>query len=396
MKILYIVSAPITFCSSANIRNISLIKGLLKLGHDITIMCSNDISLKDRNKIKELGLEKCRIITIPYNKPIKNKKVNKNIVDKNLANRMKKLIRNIFHKISIYDHYQILINNMGKVKEIEENIRYDFMITSSDPKSAHLIGKWIYKNHRKIYQKWIQIYGDPITLDITSNLILPKWYIKKVEQNLISISDKIFYVSPLTVNAQKKIFHKISEKINIIPLSYAEADIHKNFEKKNNLSLGYCGDYYSSIRNIKPLYECIKKNPQHNLNIIGNSDLNLEPTDNINIKERVDFCEIKNIEKQIDVLVAICNTKGTQIPGKIFQYAGTNKVIILIIDGDKKEELKDYFIKFNRFIIVENEIQKIEDVLNNIEVATKDLDLKPVKEFSNEIVAKEFCKLIEK
>ena len=115
-------------------------------------MCSNDISLKDRNKIKELGLEKCRIITIPYNKPIKNKKVNKNIVDKNLANRMKKLIRNIFHKISIYDHYQILINNMGKVKEIEENIRYDFMITSSDPKSAHLIGKWIYKNHRKIYK----------------------------------------------------------------------------------------------------------------------------------------------------------------------------------------------------------------------------------------------------
>lgn len=64
--------------------------------------------------------------------------------------------------------------------------------------------------------------------------------------------------------------------------------------------------------------------------------------------------ETEKYEEDADLLIVLLNKKGTQIPGKIYHYAGTNKPILIILDGDRKEEIKEYLSLFNRFYFCEN------------------------------------------
>ena len=91
-----------------------------------------------------------------------------------------------------------------------------------------------------------------------------------------------------------------------------------------------------------------------NLYICGHSDLNLKSTTNIQVHGAVSYKEAINMEEKCDILVCICNSKGTQIPGKIYYCAGYNKPIIIVLDGEYKKELKEYFETFNRYILCEN------------------------------------------
>ncbi len=53
-------------------------------------------------------------------------------------------------------------------------------------------------------------------------------------------------------------------------------------------------------------------------------------------------------------MVCILNKSGTQIPGKLCNYAGTNKTILVLVDGDCGKEIQSYFKKFNIYIFVNN------------------------------------------
>ena len=75
--------------------------------------------------------------------------------------------------------------------------------------------------------------------------------------------------------------------------------------------------------------------------------------------------EADQAESNADVLVCICNLRGTQIPGKIYYLTNYLKPIIVIVDGEYKEELKDYFESMNRFIVCENNENAIEDAIRN-------------------------------
>ena len=79
--------------------------------------------------------------------------------------------------------------------------------------------------------------------------------------------------------------------------------------------------------------------------------------------------ELKPIEDKTNVLVFLCNRKGGQIPGKIYQYSATYKTILFILDGtdEEKKVLKSYFEQFNRYIFCENTVEDIECAIKLIE-----------------------------
>ena len=99
------------------------------------------------------------------------------------------------------------------------------------------------------------------------------------------------------------------------------------------------------------------------MNICGSSDLVLKSTNNIYIKGNVNYSKAIEMEENSDVLVCICNNRGTQIPGKVYYCTGYNKPIIIILDGEYKKELKNYFESFNRFIICYNEENSIKEAM---------------------------------
>ena len=101
------------------------------------------------------------------------------------------------------------------------------------------------------------------------------------------------------------------------------------------------------------------------VSICGNSSLRLQNNKFVSVYPRMGLKELELYEKKSNVLVFLCNLKGGQIPGKIYQYAATNKLVLFILDGTKEEKriLHEYFAAFNRFIFCENNEASIEKAI---------------------------------
>ena len=84
---------------------------------------------------------------------------------------------------------------------------------------------------------------------------------------------------------------------------------------------------------------------------------------------RLPLQELKPIEDSTNVLIFLCNRKGGQVPGKIYQYSATDKTILFIMDGTQEEQavLKDYFGKFNRYVFCRNTAEDIARAIRDIE-----------------------------
>ncbi|GAA1370506.1 hypothetical protein [Peribacillus frigoritolerans] len=393
MKILYITSAPITTTSSANICNIAIIKGFLALGHDVTVLCAHSDSLVNEEILISLGIERASIVPIRYSRP--SITVNNNNIKSKRKISAKNVVRKIYHSFSIFDHYKILAKRLSELNVFEEY--FDLMITSSDPRSVHLLGEWIQKHKRNSYGKWMQLYGDPILLDISTQLKLPKSYIRYIEKKLIRMADKVLYVSPLTLIEQKKIYPSYSDKMHFISIPYIKEKIFDNKKIINSkIKIGYFGDYNPNIRNLKPLYDGVNKMKNLQLFLYGNSSSPFDSTTNVTVKSRVPFNELEEIEKQVDILIGVCNLKGTQVPAKLYYYAATNKPVIFIIDGNEqnKQFLSEYITSFNRFIVCENNIESIEDTIMNFEELNKTVNNSPIEKLNFINVAKEICNIL--
>ncbi len=338
MKILFVISTPIEYSSSANMRNVALINGLIQNGHQVDLVSDGyDTSSKYVDK---------SICKINFSKRYYLRKIsttNKSNVSSN--NSIKEKIFKLISKLSIYDNRKVLIR---KAKKIKLTCDYDIMISSSDPKSSHLLAKVIKKYNNNLIDRWFQYWGDPFAEDINKSTIIPMKYIKKAEKKILSLADKIIYVSPFTLSNQKSVYPMLSSRMYFLPVPYLKKIIYKE-NKQNEVILGYFGDYLSKDRNIIPLYKSMEKLTNLQLIIYGNSDVNIKETNNVIIKKRQSSEIIKMVQEKCSILICICNKKGTQIPGKIYHYAATNKPILIILDGENSKEIENYLKKFNRY-----------------------------------------------
>ena len=251
---------------------------------------------------------------------------------------------------------------------------YDIIISASDPKSSHLIVEKIFMKNSSIKAKWVQYWGDPMFNDITRKRDWRDSLVKYTEKKLLQEADKIVYASPLTLKIQKDTYPYFARKMdyaNQVFLNIISTGNKPKSRGLNKIQFGYFGTYYSKYRNIICLYNAALHS-EYNLNICGPSDLKLESTNNIKVYGMVPYNEATRMEENSDILVTICNSSGTQIPGKIYYCSGYNKPIIVILDGEHKEELKDYFETFNRYILCDNDSDSI---LKAFEIATNELQI---------------------
>lgn len=381
MRILFITNSPIEYSSSANIRNTALIKGFIENGHDIDILtCYPDKSSKyyDSTIANNLNL------AIKYidRADDSNEQELENIKYKssNLYHKVRNNLYKLYNALSIYDPRK---RNLRLMDNIEINESYDVVISSSDPKSSHLIAEKIVE--RLKVTKWIQYWGDPLTTDINKNAIIPKFILKNEELRLLEKASEAFYVSPITLKLQKEMFKEISGKIHYLPIpiqinGYDEKTITIN----DNIKIGYYGDYFSRDRNIIPLVNACEKS-DFCLEIFGSSDVKITDKDNIQVNERAPFEVIKMHEKNTDILVCLCNKKGGQIPGKIYHYAATNKPILLILDGDYQQTIHDWFGKYPNYFICKNDENSIRETI--MKINNSKLKLSPIKDFASTSIA---------
>lgn len=389
MRIIYI-STSIFRNSSASIRNISLIKGLIEKKCDVEILTVNYLSeLEDKFLLGELS---------------KNIKIRK--IDIKLFNKCKGIIKNITNKnskknrfIKIKDYLKNIVffpDNLSEsikksTKLFNKTERFDLIISSSDSKTSHLITKELI-DKKLIEGKWIQIWGDPWLDDI--NLVQKNFInslrIKRYEKKILESADTIFYTSELTANSIRK---KLGiQNISSINRSYLFSCDNKNWKfNENKIVISYTG--VLTQRNIFPILNSIKKyNQEFNKNIILNIYGDNEGKEEykkykfLTLYKKCDLFKIKSIYNETDALLYIDNKNGsTQIPGKIYDYCGTNKPILALVESKETQYILE---KFNRMSIYKNVESEI-----NLEIFINNLKLEEIIEkFSPKNVASDFLK----
>lgn len=359
MRILFITSLAFRKASSASIRNISVINGLVENGHEIDLLTIKypkeyeDEYLK-KNLKKEVNVysQEISIVNKYLNSKIKtNDFEKKNSLGKKLMKILKKIVKDIYF---FPDTDKDWIEEAVKI-DLDKN--YDLIISSSDTKTSHFVGEKI-KQKMKKSVKWYQIWGDPWYLDVNIKGV-QKFRAKKNEEKIIKKSDKVFYVSKFTLQSMKEMYPKLSNKMNYFPRPYLSSIKGREYGKNNEWIFSYTG----SINKHRSIYNFLLQIEKFNseslkrikLNIYGNIDEEVKKQilefNFINLKGIVDYEKILNVYKESDVLVFVDNgANSTQIPGKIFDYFGTDRQIVALFESDQSI-IKRFLSSNNRCLI---------------------------------------------
>jgi hypothetical protein len=389
MKIAYITTGNIFINSSANIRNIALIKGLEKIGNEVQIVCF------ENNKKRDAGfceiLKDSNVYCVGENSETSTTPIKANlnqVKSKKWKEKLTSRLKTLYRHIQVYDPYK------HKLTEIDESVfrwdDYDICISSSDPKSSHLI---VYKAKKAGHHfKWLQYWGDPMTLDLT----IKTWVgsvIKREEKKLLTSADIVVFTNNLSKDEMKRRYPLLSNKFVSIPTSFftlgSSGSLNHN---KDYVSLGYFGGYAKINRNILPLMNVIKRRPDLRLIVAGGSDLDLSSNGSLTILDRLDTQTVHDLENSTDILVVLENLpKGNnpnepcrQIPGKMYHYALLGKPILVVCETSA---IKREFEKYDVYYFCMNNEQEIGEAINIILNDLSDRTYRPVSDFLPEGVA---------
>ena len=391
MNILVINGDCIQTNTSANLCHLAYIRGLVDAGHRVTLLSADgrDYKLDESMVIPEeveqhtyygvsfyekLSLRKQAGAPAAVPAAAPNGNAKKSGLRK-LVGMAKKAV------LSLYGVHGPYATFVRKAQQFRSAVEYDYILSISTPVTSHLLAHNLLKAGHIKGKHWIQIWEDPWYTDAYGFNGKDKIY--REEKRLLSFAEKICYVSPLTLENQKRLYPESADKMYWQPLPfYYKAEETSSHEGPNRY--GYFGDYAPAARNLVPFYEAAKQTGIE-VNVCGNPSNLFAPTEAIHIHPRLPLQELKPIEDSTNVLIFLCNRKGGQIPGKIYQYSATDKTILFIMDGTQEEQavLKDYFGKFNRYVFCRNTAEDIARAIRDIE--EKNLGAvknEPIEEFN--------------
>ena len=375
MKILFVTSYPLEYNTSANIRNLGLIQGFLQNGDDVYTFSTypTDLAYYDGE-----------LLDFPFKGRfwIGGKSAIVENSSHKLVGKLKGIASSIITKFSVYDRRALLARSIGKTT-IDES--FDVVISSSDPKSAHVLAEKLIKVMPGPRPRWIQYWGDPFTGDISNHHTFSENRVKKEELRMLKMADKVVYVSPFTKEEMTKKYPMVANKLSFLPIPFLKKESQLDIPTEKDL-VAYLGDYHSKNRNILPFVESVTQLKIKAI-IVGSSDLMINSTETLTVQGRVYGNEIEELSAKAGVYVCICNLHGTQIPGKVYHYVDSGKPILVILDGEKEEELKEYFESFNRFYLCKNNKEDIVNTLQKV-LSENRIFRTPVQLRSNHIAQK--------
>ena len=340
MNILLVTLFSLERNTSVAISNIGITNGLLALGHKVTWVMPHW-----KRCDTKFDASKVRIIHVPGQDQPRS------------VGFLRSRMRSHFGMLDFTRSYLRQVRNTVVPDEF-----YDVVVSTSDPKSSHVFTSRLLRCVR--YGRWIQHWGDPLLGDITRNFWWPKWFIKIYEWSILRKADKIVYVTPFTCDAQRKEHPKMANKICFIPLP-ADMYVTETVHRADQLSVVYLGDYDPAFRNLRPLYDACVKMDDISLTIAGyGPKYPALPT--IRLLSRIPQEKALLIENEADVIFCVCNARGTQIPGKMFYKASSDKHILVAVEKELHDEMQQYLESYGRFVICDNNPDSIKEALESL------------------------------
>lgn len=369
-KILFITTSYLLNNSSAAIRNNSLVKGLVELGYEVDVYTVKwpDTLLSDYFSQNQYATS-LYTTNLPNLDLIggmkKNVKVNNIIVSS-----LKRFIKQILF-------FPDECGQWSRLFDYSNLPEFDYLITSSDLKSSHFVGLELKRKFPHI--KWIQVWGDPWSSDINT-LLFMKWITAYYEEKLLREADKIVYVSSATREQMAKKYRGLSSKMYYIPRGFlVQEDKKKPCSCNDCIHIVYTGLLIGG-RNITPLLDVIAK--EYNnlpykvvIDIYGGfldgliSILKKYPF--VNLYGGRDYKEMIEVYKNASMLLYLSNKKGaTQIPGKLYDYMGTTKPILCLVE-DSTDTISEFLREHKRCLVINNDVISISNAFSEILVYSK-------------------------
>ncbi len=387
MDILFVTSGNIFSTSSSNLRNVSLIQGLIEIGHKVDVW---SLEAGSSGKIYDESIKNIvsrNKVFLSSNNSLQKFFSEKKVAKENFVNKMKFKLLGVAKKMVLkYSLIDTLMPAVAKISKDEiPTEEYDIIISSSDPISSHEMALMYKKLHSKA--KWIQYWGDPLYYDITRNFS-NKRKAFKVEEKYLLACDVVVYTNPIVLEAQKKLFLNAADKMHFVPTPFAFSDNSASESESEGFDIGYFGNYLSCVRNIEPLCHAVME-LRKKIVIMGRGDKKPPVSEYIDVYDSQSIVTVSEFEDKCKILVCLCNdnTKKDQclqIPGKVYHYAMTEKDI-LIIGADKNTE--KFLSGYSRYYFCANNVEAIKDAINKIEKNEGKVISKPIEAFRPKNVA---------
>lgn len=276
---------------------------------------------------------------------------------------------------------------LRRARHFASEAPYDVVLSNSSPASSHRLAADLLSSGRIRTSRWLQVWEDPWYHDVYRKGPAPG--VREEEAALLRLADEVFYVSVLTLKYQKMHFPEAASKMRLVPLPAFPPSTDRG-DGRERTAFGYFGDFYSHTRDLGPLLSALRVIGATAV-ICGDTDLDVRDAGNVRVRRRVTLHALREIEADVDVLVAVCNLRGGQLPGKIYHYAATEKPVILVLDGSAEERraIREHFEPLNRFEFCENDQRSIETVLRGFLERTSPLVARPEASFeARDVVAR--------
>lgn len=391
MRVLYITSS-FEKIGSASIRNIGLVNGLVNNGCEVDVLTQHWPDSMIDASLKRYQDDRIRIYrdSIPIiERYFSNKKILSEVKKKS------KLVRPIVELAKqIYFFPDIDKEWIKLYKKKLDYKKYDLIISSSDTKTSHFIANRIKKKNGIM---WFSYWGDPWKDDMGTKgikKILASIYEKKFIYN----SDAIFYTSIPTIKSIINRFEDL-ENVYYLPRGYLEKIVSKTVEVTDTIRLLYPGSIYYG-RDISNLIEQIKnhnekKKVKIQLEVYGYCDDELKEvyeSRDIKFHNQVDFSRINSVIAKSDGLVILMNDANShQIPGKLYDFFGTNKMIVAIMPG-KNHNVETFLSNTGRCLIYESDNINLDEIIENVYSDC----WKPLEEYNPNKIAKTLLGIYDK
>jgi hypothetical protein len=367
LKILFITTSFGNYSDSQTIRYFQYLKGIKdddKINVDFIVPNCLDVNLDLFSNLD-----------FPF-RVFKTEQILSQKVEKSCSGSS--FLSKVFKNIAYYFFYPDYFSGFSSVvlKKFKDTYPFekpDVIISSSGSCEAHIAA---YKLKKKYNLKWITDFGDPWSIIDKDQR---PWFYKITlfyEKKIFSNSDTVLFTTDETLNEYRKIYPNV--KMEVLEYGYVSDQFFYEKSASKKIKIAHIGAAYASDRNLIPCIEAISQyRDNFDFSIIGNHSAKFQEfaasiNYDMNFVNRVSFEDSLVEINKTDVLVIIGNIGKLQIPGKVFHYLASGKVILYTnqqsLDTDPSYKILK---KFGGVLFCENTYEgikeRIEYILENYE-----------------------------
>lgn len=356
---------------------------------------------------RRIYLKHSDLTDVKYGKQT-NKKKKSNNVKSVIVHFLEKLKNFLFFPDSLCDWKRPVLHFVSKNRIIDK-IKPDFIISCSMPNTVHVICSRL---SRKYNIPLVMDYADPwVYISYYNHSKLRFFFEKRLETKclkqacLVSFSTKgaeELYVEKFNLNPANTFTVVTGYDDNLVEGHGTKYEIGSN----RPVTFTYGGALQPQIRFPQPFFEAVSEIEPSLIKVLIRTDdvdyiKTLLTTDigreNVDVEPYIPFPQYYEEMLKFDILLFWGNNTSDQLPGKIFNYIPTKKVIFYISNNIKERDQTTKILNdYGNYIYVQNDKDTIKKslltLINDIKNANRDcpVNLESLKKYSAKNQFKQF------